>query len=150
DRGRKGKSGKKAGGEVFEETMQVRVRRKNPLIERLVSDPPNSRTNAEVSPMAPPLAEASIYDEEESSETTQEFDLHDREALVDRLGGAKKRVRSSNKKARATARVHAPAPSVHADEDATVIADEAPTALPAPAPDLATSRKKSANERAKL
>src|SRR5262245_63029587 len=119
--------------------MQVRVRRKNPLIERLVSDPPESRTQAEVSPMAPPLAEASIYDEEESSETTQEFDLHDRQSLVDRLGGTKKRVRSSNKKA-------ARANAAHADEDATVIADESPAVVP----DLAASRKKSANERAKV
>lgn len=140
--------------------MQVRVRRKNPLIERLASELPiagHTHAAETLTPEpAPPLVAPSMYDEDESSETTQEFDLRDREALVDTLR-PKKRARSSNKKVRAR-EVSPPAlvappvrlPPGYNDEDETQIADEMPSLGPIvdPAPrviirdDLAGPSKK--------
>lgn len=122
ERTRKGKSGKKRSPAVFEETMQVRVRRKNPLIERLASDLPIAGHTHAAETLTP--SPAPLYEDEESSETTQEFEIQDREALADTLR-PKKRARSSNKKAARPAPVRLP-PGYN-DEDETQIADEMPS-----------------------
>lgn len=136
--------------------MQVRVRRKNPLIERKITDlPGKAGTKAEASTQLPERASSiahavrveridppiapSMYDEEESSETTQEFELEDRQALVDGLRSARKRTRSSNKKPR----VRAASPKMYGDEDATVVASEAPSmpSSPMPTPVIVAPKK---------
>ncbi len=105
--------------------MQVRVRRKNPLIERKITDlPGKAGTKAEIGTLLPEPVEPSMYDEDEGSETTQEFEIEDRNALLEGLRSARKRVRSSGKK---PPRVRAASPKMYADEDATVVASEAPS-----------------------
>jgi hypothetical protein len=114
DRGHRSKSSQRRRIGVVDETLQIRVRRKNPLIERKATGPDHKQTRT--------LDKAVLFSEAESSETTQEheIELEDVDARRQRLeqSSTKARRGGSNKQRRKSA--------AFVDEDATEIADQPP------------------------
>lgn len=120
---------------IYEETLQVRVRGKNPLIERKKSGRrPDSHTNASSeeappapkpeiidakikseAPAEPSEQQASIYESLENTDRTEEVEVAGRE-LLDAL----------------TDRPSSPTPAVFIEEEETILASDVPRPTPGP------------------